>query len=56
MTESRECLRCRLPIVKVDTAWVVIDTGTTADGLSYCPPNPDHLGKLGNHRPKGKAR
>jgi len=28
-----------------------VDAGTTADGITYCPPNPDHLGKLGTHIP-----
>lgn len=36
-----QCQTCTLPLVAVDGAWVVVGTQTTADGLSYCPPDPD---------------
>jgi len=55
--EMYRCYRCGCTIVGVSVywqgtrTWVVVDTGTTADGLTYCPPNPDHAGRVGEHRP-----
>ena len=46
----RYCRKCRCPICYIGGAWVVIDPSTTADGLSYCPPNPD-APKHGVHVP-----
>lgn len=54
-TVYRECHRCDLPIVKVGSVWVVTGTDSTADGLSYCPPNPDHAGHHGAHAPRKVA-
>lgn len=52
------CRKCKLPITGVrprqpgaSVTWTVTDTNTTADGLSYCPPNPDHDGHIGKHQP-----
>lgn len=50
------CRYCRMSINAVPqaarTVYVVSDGGTTtADGLSYCPPNPDHRGKFRDHVP-----
>ncbi len=45
------CRRCHLHIERIAGTWTVMDTGTTADGLTYCPPNPDHAGRLGTHIP-----
>lgn len=45
------CSHCKLPVVNIGGALVVMDTGTTADGLSYCPPDPDHQGEVGAHLP-----
>jgi hypothetical protein len=52
--ETRTCRRCRLPIEPIASTWVVTGTGTTADGLSYCPPNPD-AASHGVHRPAGNS-
>lgn len=52
--KATTCKKCRCPIEPVPGhpgEWVVMGTGTTADGLSYCPPNPD-AGKVGSHQPK----
>jgi hypothetical protein len=49
--ETRTCRKCRLAIELIGGAWVVMGTGTTADGLSYCPPDPDHQGRLSVHVP-----
>ena len=62
--DKSTCTKCRLPIWSypvhharpdLGVAWAVEGTGTTADGLSYCPPDPDHLGELGDHEPKPDA-
>jgi ribosomal protein L24E len=45
------CRFCGLPIEKIGGYMVVMGTGTSADGLSFCPPNPDHDGELGSHEP-----
>jgi hypothetical protein len=47
---KRTCRKCRLTIAWIGGAWVVVDTGTTADGLSYCPPDPD-AAKVSYHSP-----
>ncbi len=44
------CRRCGQPIEQIGGAWVVTGTGTTADGLSYCPPDPD-ADPAGVHEP-----
>lgn len=55
------CAKCRMPIQYFrsngDVYWVVTESSTTADGLSYCPPNPDAR-RHGSHRPTtlGKRR
>lgn len=49
---TRTCRKCGFTIVLIAGAWVVIDPATTADGLSYCPPDPDTLGRIGNHQPR----
>ena len=47
-----QCWRCGLPITYVDGAgWTPLDTGTTADGLTYCPPDPDNE-PTGVHEPE----
>lgn len=51
MTDLPNCRYCGLPIQLIDGYWIVIDPETTADGLSYCPPDPDHQGDLGWHEP-----
>lgn len=48
----RICRKCGCPIDNVAGVLVVLDPTTTADGLSYCPPNPDYPGKLGVHVPR----
>lgn len=50
-----DCAKCKLPIEwfgvgEHDGAWVVNDPETSADGLSYCPPDPDAV-SIGDHRP-----
>ncbi len=45
------CRKCHMPVECIAGTYVVMWSGTTADGLSYCPPNPDHLGRFGNHVP-----
>jgi hypothetical protein len=47
---SRRCVYCDQPIKLVDGAWVVMGSGTTGDGLSYCPPDPDRE-PVGAHYP-----
>jgi len=38
----RTCAGCGLPVDRAaDGTWFVTGTGTGADGLSYCPPDPD---------------
>lgn len=57
------CVKCRLPIKGVGVYWqgtrtyVVTDTGTPADGLSYCPPdgNARARSRVGPHVPAEKA-
>lgn len=48
--ETRTCRKCKCSIALVAGEWVVVDPETTADGLSYCPPNPD-ADKVGKHVP-----
>lgn len=50
------CRYCRCPItghaIPGETVYVVDDGGTTsADGLAYCPPNPDYQGDFRDHVP-----
>lgn len=50
------CRWCRCPLGEFmdhgRVVYVVDDGGsTTADGLTYCPPNPDHPGKFRDHQP-----
>lgn len=54
-TEQRRCRKCGLTIEWIGRAWVVVDTDTTADGLSFCPPDPD-AGRVGNHVPLWQER
>lgn len=50
---TAECRRCELPVTVSGDVWVVFGSDTTADGLSYCPPDPDYRGRsLGVHRPR----
>lgn len=56
MKQWKICRKCGCPIDNVNGVWVVFDPSTTADGLSYCPPNPDHTGYLGAHAPKKEAK
>jgi hypothetical protein len=51
--ETRQCRRCHCPIARVGNAWVVTGTGTTTDGLSYCPPDPD-APRVGSHAPRAE--
>lgn len=45
------CLHCELPLMIIDGGDPVVDgTDTTADGLSFCPPDPDHE-PTGTHLP-----
>lgn len=48
--DTRTCRKCRLAIELIGGTWIVMGTGTTADGLSYCPPNPD-AAHVGEHQP-----
>jgi hypothetical protein len=54
-TTARVCRRCASPIVLAGGAWVVQGTGATADGLSYCPPDPD-AARNRNHAPAAPQR
>ena len=48
------CRKCKLNLERVGGGsgmWVVADTGTTADGLSFCPPDPDARKVPGSHQP-----
>ena len=56
MNGTRICRKCGLSIQFIDDVWVVMDTQTTADGLSYCPPDPDARGPFGNHVPSRRVR
>lgn len=49
------CRKCKLPIEHIGGAWVVIDPATTADGLSYCPPDPDAR-NVGSHVPVKESK
>lgn len=49
------CQSCKLTLRQIDGVWVVVETGTSADGLSYCPPDPD-AADHGVHRPYERAR
>lgn len=51
--EPRTCRKCGSVIAFIGGAWVVQDRETTADGLSYCPPNPD-ADRVGSHQPAAK--
>lgn len=53
---TRICRKCGLPIVWIDGVWTVMDTETTADGLSYCPPDPDTRKRPGDHIPRKSGR
>lgn len=46
----RDCRKCGYPIERSGTAWTAI-SGDTADGLSYCPPDPD-AARHGVHQPR----
>lgn len=48
------CRHCGVPIVDVDGTWVVLGTGTSADGLSFCPPDPDRE-PAGDHEPRART-
>lgn len=37
----RTCRKCTATIARAGEEWVVTGTGTSGDGLSYCPPDPD---------------
>lgn len=58
LVPTRTCRHCgiaiqALPVTRqVDSlvVWVAVDPETTADGLTYCPPDPD-AAKVGDHRP-----
>lgn len=41
LREVNACTRCKCRIQWTGEAWVVIDDNSSADGLSYCPPDPD---------------
>lgn len=47
--DEGKCRFCRLRIENVQGVWVVLGTNTTADGLTYCPPNPDYAGPFHDH-------
>jgi hypothetical protein len=46
----RTCRKCRAMVRWTGDAWMVVETETTADGLTYCPPNPD-AARVGIHVP-----
>lgn len=51
----RTCRKCQATIAPAGGGeWVVTGTGTSGDGLSYCPPDPDasHHGK---HQPAAQT-
>ncbi len=50
--DGTRCKGCGLPIESIGGVWVVMNTGTTADGLTLCPPDPDHPDP-GLHEPAG---
>lgn len=51
------CRKCGATIAPVrDNVWMVVNTNTTGDGLTYCPPNPDHTGRFGEHVPTKENR
>lgn len=46
------CKRCKLPIAHLDGFTYYVDgSGTTGDGITYCPPDPDFAGEFGEHNP-----
>lgn len=49
------CQACKLTLREIDGVWVVMESGTSADGLSYCPPDPD-AEEHGLHKPYERAR
>lgn len=49
------CKDCTMPIELIDGHWVVLGSGTSGDGLSFCPPDPDHDGPLESHKPDRTA-
>jgi hypothetical protein len=55
LRDRRRCLRCGHPIERIGGAWVVVGTADAADGLSYCPPDPD-ADRVGNHVPARAGR
>lgn len=45
------CFYCESPLVKAEDGTLFVDgTGTSADGLSYCPPDPDWYGDFHDHK------
>ena len=45
------CRRCGCNVREIEPGLAVVeDTGTTADGLTFCPPDPDTTRRVGNHR------
>jgi hypothetical protein len=50
------CTKCKMPVEDIGGALVVSGTNTTADGLSYCPPDPDTTRKVGDHRTRKADR
>lgn len=46
----KTCRRCRMPVRVIAPGIAVVEgTDTTADGLTFCPPDPDREPK-GDHR------
>lgn len=50
-----DCQRCGCPVANIDGTWVVLDgETTTADGLTFCPPDPDRE-PVGEHVPRPRT-
>jgi len=54
--DTRMCTGCGQPIMHVGTwrvdVWVVVGSGSTGQGMSMCPPDPDHDGEFSEHNPR----
>ena len=48
---KQHCSCCELPLSQSDDGTLFVDgTDTSADGLSYCPPDPDWGGDFRDHK------
>lgn len=45
------CRYCKLPVREIEPGLAVVEgTDTTADGLTFCPPDPDTTRRVHDHR------